>query len=381
MRLAGKIGIVTAAASGMGRAGALRFAREGAQVAVVDVDAAGVKRVVDEITAAGGIAHGIAADLTKDEDSRRIVWDTVNRFKGLDFVWNHVGHPGPAAIEGIDMSAFNLAVDLNLRTVLITTEAAIPEHPRPRWRESPLYGVHLRPRGVRLQPGLLDVQVRGGGLRQEPGAPAGVRKDSRERGLSRPDRHADAAGVRLSARSEVDGRNGSGGSSCANALTAPCRWAARPARRDRQRGAVPPLGRSLVRHGRRAPGRRWRDRGLTAREKENVMTRAEFEAESSFVTGMRSVRARSNPTCTVRRTPTTLMLACSCWTGPSRSSSGETGSTTDRATPAAFPPERCTKNTPTPAACATSPAGARPRVRPPLDSARSGQAFQAGDET
>src|SRR5947199_4621154 len=127
MRLAGKIGIVTAAASGMGRAGALRFAREGAQVAVVDVDAAGVKRVVGEITAAGGTAHGITADLTKDEDSRRIVWDTVSRFKGLDFVWNHVGNAGPAAVEGIDLSAFELAIDLNLRTVLITTEAAIPE--------------------------------------------------------------------------------------------------------------------------------------------------------------------------------------------------------------------------------------------------------------
>jgi len=127
MRMAGKIGIVTAAASGMGRAGALRFAREGAQVAVVDVDADGVKRVVGEITAAGGAAHGVVADLTKDEDSRRIVWDTVSRFKGLDFVWNHVGHPGPAAVEGIDLGAFDLAVDLNLRTVLITTEAAIPE--------------------------------------------------------------------------------------------------------------------------------------------------------------------------------------------------------------------------------------------------------------
>ena len=127
MRMAGKIGIVTAAASGMGRAGALRFAREGAQIAVVDVDADGVKRVVGEITAAGGAAHGVVADLTKDEDSRRIVWDTVSRFKGLDFVWNHVGHPGPAAVEGIDLGAFDLAVDLNLRTVLITTEAAIPE--------------------------------------------------------------------------------------------------------------------------------------------------------------------------------------------------------------------------------------------------------------
>jgi NAD(P)-dependent dehydrogenase (short-subunit alcohol dehydrogenase family) len=127
MRLDGKIGIVTAAASGMGRAGALRFAREGAQVAVVDIDAAGVRRVVGEITAAGGTALGLTADLTKDEDSRRIVWDTVQRFKGLDFVWNHVGHPGPAAVEGIDMGAFDLAVDLNLRSVLVTSEAAIPE--------------------------------------------------------------------------------------------------------------------------------------------------------------------------------------------------------------------------------------------------------------
>jgi NAD(P)-dependent dehydrogenase (short-subunit alcohol dehydrogenase family) len=127
MRLAGKTGIVTAAASGMGRAGAVRFAREGAQVAVVDVDAAGVKRVVSEITEAGGAAHGIVADLTKDDDSRRIVWDTISRFKTLDFVWNHVGHPGPASVEGIDMNAFDLAIELNLRTVLITTEAAIPE--------------------------------------------------------------------------------------------------------------------------------------------------------------------------------------------------------------------------------------------------------------
>ena len=127
MRLDGKIGIVTAAGSGMGRAGALRFAREGAQVAVVDVDADAAKRVVSEITVAGGTALALTADLTKDEDSRRIVWDTVARFKGLDFVWNHVGHPGPAAVEGIDMNAFDLAVDLNLRTVLITTEAAIPE--------------------------------------------------------------------------------------------------------------------------------------------------------------------------------------------------------------------------------------------------------------
>jgi NAD(P)-dependent dehydrogenase (short-subunit alcohol dehydrogenase family) len=127
MRLKDKIGIVTAGASGMGRAGAIRFAKEGASVGVVDVDRAGVEAVVAEITKAGGKAKGIVADLTKDEDSRRIVRETAGAFGGLDFVWNHVGHPGPAAVEGIDMKDFDLAVTLNLRTVFITTEAALPE--------------------------------------------------------------------------------------------------------------------------------------------------------------------------------------------------------------------------------------------------------------
>jgi NAD(P)-dependent dehydrogenase (short-subunit alcohol dehydrogenase family) len=127
MRLANKIGIVTAAASGMGRAGAVRFAREGAAVGVVDVDEKGVAAVVEEIERAGGRAKGIIADLTKDADSRRIVGETAKHFGGLDFVWNHVGHPGPAAIEGLDMADYDLAMNLNLRSVLVTTEAALPE--------------------------------------------------------------------------------------------------------------------------------------------------------------------------------------------------------------------------------------------------------------
>ena len=62
MRLQNKIGIVTAAASGMGRAGALRFAREGAAVGVADIDQAGVEKVCAEITAAGGKALALAGD-------------------------------------------------------------------------------------------------------------------------------------------------------------------------------------------------------------------------------------------------------------------------------------------------------------------------------
>src|SRR5271157_6652642 len=127
MRLDDKIGIVTAAASGMGRAGALRFAREGAAVGVVDINQTGVDAVVGEITSAGGRALGLVGDLRQDDFAREIVRRTANAFGGLDFVWNHVGHPGPAAIEGLDWNDFDLAMDLNVRTVLVTTEAALPE--------------------------------------------------------------------------------------------------------------------------------------------------------------------------------------------------------------------------------------------------------------
>jgi NAD(P)-dependent dehydrogenase (short-subunit alcohol dehydrogenase family) len=127
MRLQNKIGIVTAAGSGMGRAGVIRFAKEGAKVAVVDVDGKSVDDVVKEITAAGGTAIGIAADLREDANAKRIVRETAKHFGGLDFVWNHLGHPGPASVEGLDMADFALAVDLNLRSQIVTTEAALPE--------------------------------------------------------------------------------------------------------------------------------------------------------------------------------------------------------------------------------------------------------------
>lgn len=127
MRLNNKIGIVTAAASGMGRAGALRFAQEGASVAVVDLNAEAADAVVRQITGAGGKAIGVSGDLTDDGFARDIVHRTVRHFGGLDFVWNHVGTPGPASIEGLDWKDFDFAMNLNVRSVLVTTEAALPE--------------------------------------------------------------------------------------------------------------------------------------------------------------------------------------------------------------------------------------------------------------
>src|SRR5262245_17089128 len=126
MRLERKVALITAAASGIGRAGAVLFAREGASVAVADIDRGRIRDTVDEIAASGGRAHGIHCDLTRDADSRRIVRETVEVFGGLDILWNNVGHPGPGRVEGVLMDDYDIAMTLNVRSGLVTTAEAIP---------------------------------------------------------------------------------------------------------------------------------------------------------------------------------------------------------------------------------------------------------------
>src|SRR5262249_29926703 len=91
MRLKGKIALITAAPSGIGRAAAVLFAREGAAVAIADIDKGRISDTLAEIKAGGGRGHGIPCDLTKDADSRRIVRETVEALGGLDVLWNNVG--------------------------------------------------------------------------------------------------------------------------------------------------------------------------------------------------------------------------------------------------------------------------------------------------
>ena len=124
MRMENKIGLVTAAGSGMGRAGSIKFAKEGASVAVVDLNAEAAAAVVRTIEAAGGKAIALSGDLTDDAFARDIVKQTVRHFGGLDFVWNHVGTPGPASIEGLDWKDYDFAMNLNVRTVLLDSEHA-----------------------------------------------------------------------------------------------------------------------------------------------------------------------------------------------------------------------------------------------------------------
>jgi 3-oxoacyl-[acyl-carrier protein] reductase len=95
----GLTALVTGAASGMGRATARVFADEGANVAVTDVSADGVKAVVDEITASGGTAKAWALDVSDPSAIERVISEIGAHFGGLDIIVNNAGISVRAAID------------------------------------------------------------------------------------------------------------------------------------------------------------------------------------------------------------------------------------------------------------------------------------------
>lgn len=126
MRLNGKRVIVTAAASGMGEAGCKLFAREGASVAVVDINADRTGAVVDAILTAGGKAKGFLADLSQAEECKRVIAESAAWLGGLDAIWAHAGIPGPATFEGMELADYRLAIDLNVTSAVICAGEAAP---------------------------------------------------------------------------------------------------------------------------------------------------------------------------------------------------------------------------------------------------------------
>lgn len=121
MRLKNKLAVITAAASGMGRAGVELFAREGASVAVVDLNLAAAQEVAAAIRADGGSAVAIGADLTKVEDCHRFIAEAADKLGGIDLLWNHAGIPGPGAVENIDLPGYEASVMVNLTSGVIAS--------------------------------------------------------------------------------------------------------------------------------------------------------------------------------------------------------------------------------------------------------------------
>ena len=121
--LEGKSALVTGGASGIGRATALAFAREGARVAVADIMQDAAQRTVTEIEAIGGQALAIACDITDDDAVKAMIAATVYAFGGLDCAFNNAGiapyqvNAGGQKIADVAPEAWRRLIDVNLTGV------------------------------------------------------------------------------------------------------------------------------------------------------------------------------------------------------------------------------------------------------------------------
>ena len=121
--LEGKSALVTGGASGIGRATALAFAREGARVAVADILEDAAQNTVSEIEAMGGQALAIACDVTDDDAVKAMIAATADAFGGLDCAFNNAGiapyqvNAGGQKIADVAPEAWRRLIDVNLTGV------------------------------------------------------------------------------------------------------------------------------------------------------------------------------------------------------------------------------------------------------------------------
>jgi NAD(P)-dependent dehydrogenase (short-subunit alcohol dehydrogenase family) len=124
--LTGKRALITGGASGIGRATALLFAREGAAVAVADVDQVNGEAVVREIVEQGGRAIFIRCDVTQAADCERAVAQTVGTLGGLDVLSNNAGIIRRAAVPETSEADWDRVMAVNVKSVFLMSRYAVP---------------------------------------------------------------------------------------------------------------------------------------------------------------------------------------------------------------------------------------------------------------
>jgi NAD(P)-dependent dehydrogenase (short-subunit alcohol dehydrogenase family) len=126
VRLKGKVAVITGAGSGIGRASAILFAKEGAKVVLASLDKKRGDRVVRDIIREGGEAFFLRTDVSVSSDVKHLMDETVRRYDRLDVAFNNAGiNPVGTVIETSD-DLWNRCIDVNLKGVFYGMKYSIP---------------------------------------------------------------------------------------------------------------------------------------------------------------------------------------------------------------------------------------------------------------
>jgi NAD(P)-dependent dehydrogenase (short-subunit alcohol dehydrogenase family) len=120
-RLAGKVGIVTGAGSGIGAAAARRFASEGARVVCVDIDEDAARRLAETI---GGVAIG--ADVASPTDMARMAAGAVESYGRIDVLYANAGIYGGGRVGDLSMQVWDSVIAVNLTGAMLSARAVVP---------------------------------------------------------------------------------------------------------------------------------------------------------------------------------------------------------------------------------------------------------------